>query len=200
MSEFLAVCGLPGAGKSSLAESLRQALSATGAACQVVAPLQANSELVRRISRLPSPTDMAWPERERWMSDYFTLRLLEMTELEIVPGLREGRWVITDRWLPDQIVNQRFFGVEPVARQPAVGRLPHPALTMVLDVPVETALRRNENRSRAAGPFALSREFLEYARKAYRKMAAADTAMLLLDAAVPVQRNVKLILRHLEMS
>ncbi|MEU1320980.1 dTMP kinase [Streptomyces tibetensis] len=200
MSGLLAVCGLPGSGKSSLAESLRLSLSAMGVACQVVAPLQANSELVRRISRLPSPTDMTWPERERWMSDYFTLRLLEATELEIVPGLREGRWVITDRWIPDQIVNQAYFGVEPVARQPAVGRLPQPALTVVLDVPVETALRRNENRSKAAGPFAQSQAFLEHAREAYRKMAAADTTMLLLDATDPWHRNVELIMQHLEVS
>lgn len=199
MSGFLAVCGLPGAGKSTLAGALNSAFAEAGAPSQVVTPLQGNSKLVRRISRLPSPSEAPWPERERWMSDYFTLRLLEATELEIVPGMQAGRWVITDRWVTDQIVNQAFFGVEPVARQPAIGRLPKPTLTVVLDLPVETALERNELRSGLAGPFALRRDFLEHARQAYRGMATAN-ATLLLDATDPVDRNVELILRRLEVS
>ncbi|MEV3998832.1 AAA family ATPase [Streptomyces halstedii] len=200
MNGLFAICGPPGAGKSTLAEALSLALAAADRPCQVVAPLQANSALVRRISSLPSPSDPSWPERERLMSDYFTLRLLEATELEIAPALGAGRWVITDRWVPDQIVNQTFFGVEPVTRQPALGRLPRPAVTVLLDVDVETALRRNEERCRSAGPFALRRDFLEHARQAYRKMASDDTTLLSLDGTAPTHRNVELILQHLEVS
>ncbi|MFE6915487.1 dTMP kinase [Streptomyces rubiginosohelvolus] len=200
MNGLFALCGLPGSGKSTLADALSLALTAVGRPCQVITPLQANSALVRRISRLPSPSDPLWPERERWMSDYFALRLLEAAELEIAPALGAGRWVITDRWVPDQIVNQTFFGVEPVTQQPALAQLPRPALTVLLDVDVETALRRNEGRQRSAGPFALRRDFLEHARQAYRKMASADTTLLSLDGTAPAHRNVELILQHLEVS
>ena len=92
--------------------------------------------------------------------------------------------------MEDLRISQEYFGVDLSAWEPALSRLPVPDLTVVLDVPVEVALRRLRAAGRQ-GPGADPR-YLEHAVARYRRLGGGP-GWLRLDAQAPAERNVAAI-------
>ncbi len=83
----------------------------------------------------------------------------------VMPALREGKFVITDRFVPSSLAYQGVtIGVEAAFQLNAV--FPAPDLTVVLDVPVRECLRRIAARGAARERFEEQRR-LEAIAQAY---------------------------------
>lgn len=112
----------------------------------------------------------------------------------ILPALREGTWVICDRFIDSTRVYQGALGqVDPrlIRRleRITVGTEAQPDLTILLDVPATVGLARAKTR-RAGGAAdrfeSESVEFHEQLRNAYRALAAREPARIaLIDGRAP---------------
>jgi dTMP kinase len=112
----------------------------------------------------------------------------------IEPALRQGRWVLCDRFFDSTRAYQGRLGkVDPALlnamQRVTIGNL-KPDLTLILDVPVDVGMRRAAARRGGGAPDRFEAEdvqFHEGLRDAYRQIAAAEPQRcLLIDANAPV--------------
>jgi dTMP kinase len=112
----------------------------------------------------------------------------------ILPALREGTWVICDRFIDSTRVYQGALGKVDARlirrlERITVGTEARPDLTILLDVPATVGLARAKNRrgGGSADRFeAESVEFHEQLRNAYRALAAHEPARIaLIDGRAP---------------
>jgi dTMP kinase len=180
--------GIEGVGKSTQIAHLARALEAAGVAHLVTrepggTPMAEKIReivLERRDEELPPTAELLL---------MFAARALHLAN-RIEPGLRAGRWVLCDRFTDATYAYQgagRGMSAESIALLENLvqgGR--RPDLTIVLDSPVELALKRARARNAAlrADRFEVERaEFFERVRGAYLARAAASPdRMLVIDA------------------
>lgn len=120
-----------------------------------------------------------------------TLQLLffadreEHLQIAILPALKESKTVISDRYCLSTIAYAAFSGDEKLFVEIAK-HFPTPDLTIFLDLPVEIALQRIEQRNGKHEIFE-KKELLETIGQAYRHEMEkiADEKKLLLDGALP---------------
>jgi dTMP kinase len=112
----------------------------------------------------------------------------------IEPALRQGSWVLCDRFFDSTRAYQGGLGkVDPALlsamQRVTIGNL-NPDLTLILDVPVDVGLRRAAARRGAGTADRFEAEdvkFHEGLREAYRQIAAAEPQRcVLIDANAPV--------------
>jgi dTMP kinase len=108
---------------------------------------------------------------------HWTARL-DHWEHAITPALREGRWVVCDRFADSTLAYQGYgLGVDP-ARLHALHRLvladAKPDLTLVFDVPVEVGLARARERGRADRYEAMDTNFHQRLRDGFLAIARAE--------------------------
>jgi len=187
-ARFLTLEGIEGVGKSTQIAHLARALEAAGVAHLVTrepggTPMAEKIReivLERRDEELPPTAELLL---------MFAARALHLAN-RIEPGLRAGRWVLCDRFTDATYAYQgagRGMSAESIALLENLvqgGR--RPDLTIVLDSPVELALKRARARNAAlrADRFEVERaEFFERVRGAYLARAAASPdRMLVIDA------------------
>ncbi|MGV8942370.1 MAG: dTMP kinase [Lysobacter sp.] len=181
--------GGEGAGKSTVLAALRDALLAAG------------DEVV--CTREPGGTPLAEQIRELLL-DARGEPLAPHTELllmfagraqhvheRILPGLRRGAWVISDRFTDASYAYQgaaRGGDVDFIAQleQRVVGIAP--GLTLLLDVPIGIGLQRARGRGAVDRIEAESDEFFERVRAAYLARAANEPARFrVIDARQPAE-------------
>jgi dTMP kinase len=114
----------------------------------------------------------------------------------VEPNLRSGRWVICDRFIDATYAYQgggRRLSVDYIRQlETMVQGARRPDLTVLLDAPVEQALKRagQRNAGAAADRFESERaEFFERVLDVYRARAAAEpNRIAVVDASQPVDR------------
>lgn len=171
---FISLEGGEGAGKSTQARLLADALSALGL------PVLRTREPggapgAEHLRNLLLQGDITWsPQAETLL--HFAARA-EHVERSILPALRAGMWVVCDRFADSTMVYQ---GDGQGADKTAIATLTRmlraqPDLTLVLDVSVPTSLARLARRGTAADRYErLGADFFATIRQGFRAIAAAD--------------------------
>jgi dTMP kinase len=179
--------GGEGSGKSTQSRLLREALTAQGYTVLLTfepGDTEVGKEL-RRIVLSPETGTLA----DKTEALLYAADKAEHVETVVLPALRRGEVVITDRYVDSTLAYQGagrsldVAEVEQVARW-ATGDL-RPHLTVVLDLEPAAGLERFEGRDRIEGE---SLEFHQRVREAFVRMAEADPDhYLVLDARAAVE-------------
>jgi dTMP kinase len=185
-SRFITFEGGEGAGKSTQARKLVEALRATGA--EVVLTREPGgspgAEEIRRLL-VEGETGRWTPPTEALL--HFAARSDHIARV-IAPALAKGSWVISDRFADSTIVYQGYGQGLDLAwlkalRQSVVGET-EPGLTFVFDLPVETGLKRAQADQRYER---MGLEFHQRLRAGFKAIAAADPARCVtIDADRPI--------------
>ena len=201
---FLTIEGIEGVGKTTQVVRLSKSLSGRGIA-HVVTREPGGTPLAERIRGivLESGDEVLPPTAELLLM--FAARAVHLTN-HIEPHLRAGRWVVCDRFTDATYAYQgggRRLGGDDIRQLEAmVQGARRPDLTVLLDAPVEQALRRARQRNAGAvtDRFESERaEFFERVRDVYRARAAAEPERIAaIDASQSVDRVAAQILKLLE--
>ena len=201
---FLTIEGIEGVGKSTQVARLSQGLSERGIAHVVTrepggTPLAERiREIVLKVRDEPLP-----PTAELLLM--FAARAVHLAN-HVEPNLRAGRWVICDRFIDATYAYQgggRRLRVDHIRQlETMVQGARRPDLTVLLDAPVEQALRRAHERNAGADAdrFESERaEFFERVRDAYCARAAAEPSRIaVIDASQSIDGVALQILNLLE--
>jgi len=179
--------GGEGAGKSTVLAALRDALLAAGD--EVVCTREpGGTPLAEQIRGLLLDTRHEPPAPETELLLMFAARAQHVRET-ILPALRRGAWVLSDRFTDASYAYQgaaRGGDVEFIAQleQRVVGICP--GLTLLLDVPIEIGLQRARGRGDADRIESEDDDFFECVRAGYRARAAAEPGRFrVIDASQP---------------
>jgi dTMP kinase len=181
--------GGEGAGKSTVLAALREALLAAGE--EVVCTREpGGTPLAEQIRDLLLDTRHEPPAPETELLLMFAGRAQHVREL-ILPALRRGAWVISDRFTDASYAYQGAArggdaGFIAGLEQRVVGIVP--GLTLLLDVPVGIGLQRARGRGGVDRIEAESDDFFERVRAAYLARAAAEPSRFrVVDARQPAE-------------
>lgn len=198
---FISLEGGEGAGKTTVSNTLRDALRAAG--CEVLCTREPGgtpmAELVRELLLDPGHEP---PAAETELLLMFAARAQHVRET-ILPALQRNAWVISDRFTDSSFAYQgggRGLDVDFIAdlERRVVGL--QPGLTLLLDVDV--ACGRDRTRGRDLHPDRIERErddFFERVRAAYLARAHAQPHRFrIIDATQPPDRVAAEALAHLQ--
>jgi dTMP kinase len=185
---FITLEGGEGAGKSTQARLLAARLREAGhGACLTREPGGAPG--AERLRELLLSGEIAWSLRAETLL-HFAARA-EHVERTIRPALDAGAFVVCDRFADSTMAYQGYAqGDDRTAIATLTDMLGlRPDLTLVLDLDVETALRRLAARGSAADRYErMGVAFFARIREAFRVIAAADPARcVLVPAGGPVE-------------
>lgn len=189
---FITFEGGEGSGKSTHAAALAERLQAQGIA--VVRTREPGGSPGAEIIRHILLSGIAKPLGAEAEAFLFAAARDDHVRNTILPALEAGRWVICDRFIDSTRVYQGALGnVEAKLirglERITVGKAAQPELTFLLDVPATVGLARAQSRrgGAAADRFeSESVEFHEKLRSAYRALAAAEPArIVVVDGRAP---------------
>ena len=177
--KFITFEGIDGSGKSTQVELLSKYLEALS--------------MDHLIVREPGGTDVGEKIREILLSKgvkmtarteflLYSASRANLTEKIIIPALREGKIVISDRYFDSSTAYQGFGRgiemeyVDVINRFATFGLVPD--IIFIIDVRIETSIRRKNLRDRIESE---GLEFLEKVRKAYLEMAKKGERFVLID-------------------
>lgn len=186
-SRFITFEGGEGAGKSTQARALAEALRSTGA--EVVLTREPGgspgAEDIRRLL-VEGETGRWTPPTEALL--HFAARADHIARV-IAPALAAGKWVISDRFADSTMVYQGYGQGLDLAwlanlRRSVVGET-EPGLTFVFDLAVETGLKRAQAHQRYER---MGLDFHQRLRAGFKAIAAADPARcVMIDADRPIE-------------
>jgi len=176
---FLTIEGIEGVGKTTQLARLSSALRERGIA-HVVTREPGGTPLAERIRDIVlNARDETLPPKAELLL-MFAARAVHLQNL-VEPNLEAGRWVLCDRFTDATYAYQGggrgMSGDDIRALETLVQGTRRPDLTVLLDAPVEQALRRarQRNAGAAADRFESERaEFFERVRGTYRARGAAE--------------------------
>ena len=195
---FITLDGVDGVGKSTQIDRLAQHLTAAGHDVLAVQD-PGSTELGRQLRSLLLDGDLSMHGRTEAL--LFMASRCEMVETVIRPALAAGQTVISDRFLLANVVYQSVGGQVDAETLWRLGDLANgglqPDLTLLLDMPVESAL------ARLSGPAdRLERrgsEYLEAVRLAFlEQLAHSGPRRAIINADQPVDRVSEEITRAVE--
>ncbi len=196
-SRFIALEGVDGSGKSSQAELLAAWYRARGARVLLTREPGGTPLGEHLRSSLLDPAMICSDRAELLMM--LAARAQHVAE-RIRPALAEGQVVITDRFSLSSLAYQgygRGLPLEEIRAADAVARAglwPH--LTLVIDVPLDTALERlGPQRDRIEGEGVA---FLGRVIEGYRELARTDATIRLCDGRPPMAEIHRAIIAMLE--
>lgn len=141
---LITFCGLDGCGKTTMIKWLKAYLEKKSELQEVVLTKQP-TQFIRESSIFRNFTD----ESSHDSYDYRSLSLLaagdriQHSSKEIVPLLRKGKWVISDRYFYSCLANLRARGYRDDRWiYEIAGYIPKPDIAFFIDVDVEEAIRR----------------------------------------------------------
>ncbi len=191
--------GGEGAGKSTVLAALRHALESTGA--EVVCTREpGGTPLAEQIRGLLLDTQHEPPAPVTELLLMFAARAQHVRET-LLPALQRGAWVISDRFTDASYAYQGAGrggdeGFIAELERRAVGIAP--ALTLLLDVPVEIGLGRVRGRGAADRIEAEREDFFERVRAGYLARAAAEPQRFrIIDAARSLEAVAGQAVAHL---
>jgi dTMP kinase len=186
--KFITLEGGEGTGKSTQAAMLALRLESLGIGVQLTREPGGSpgAEIIRHVL-LSGAAKPFGPEVEAML---FAAARDDHVQCTILPALTAGKWVICDRFADSTRVYQGVLGhvderlIKGLERV-SIGDLA-PDLTVILDMPVETALERVRQRRGGATPDRFEAENVEFHRKlrdAYLAIAAEEPGRcLVIDA------------------
>lgn len=187
---FITLEGIEGVGKSSHVRTLVEALQRRGR--QPMATREpGGTPVADRIRAILLDPDAAAPAPDTELMLVFAARC-EHLEMRVRPALERGQWVVCDRFTDATYAYQGGGRGIAAARIAALedwvqGTL-RPDRTVLLDAPVETALRRARGRAPADRFERETASFFERARAVYLERAAAEPQRFrVVDAARPLE-------------
>ena len=201
---FLTIEGIEGVGKSTQVARLSRGLTLRRIA-HVVTREPGGTPLAERIREIVlNSRDEALPPAAELLL-MFAARAVHLTN-HVEPNLREGRWVVCDRFTDATYAYQgggRRLSMESIRQlETLVQGARRPDLTVLLDAPVEQALKRARQRQPLAAADRIESEraeFFERVRDVYRARAAAEpNRVVVLDATQSVDWVAARILGLLE--
>lgn len=201
---FLTIEGIEGVGKSTQVARLSRGLTLRRIA-HVVTREPGGTPLAERIREIVlNSRDEALPPAAELLL-MFAARAVHLTN-HVEPNLREGRWVVCDRFTDATYAYQgggRRLSMESIRQlETLVQGARRPDLTVLLDAPVEQALKRARQRQPLAAADRIESEraeFFERVRDVYRARAAAEpNRVVVLDATQSVDWVATRILGLLE--
>lgn len=196
---FITFEGGEGAGKSTQAAMLALRLEALGLEVLLTREPGGSpgAEIIRHVL-LSGAAKPFGPDAEAML---FAAARDDHVRCTIAPALAASKWVVCDRFADSTRVYQGALGrVDPRLikglERVSIGDLA-PDLTLVLDVPVERAMKRSAARRGTAEPDrfeAEGRDFHERLRDAFRELAAAEPdRCVVIDATSSKQATAKQI-------
>jgi len=201
---FVTLEGIEGVGKTTQVARLAEVLKARGIA-HVLTREPGGTPLAERIRELVlNAREEALPPTAELLL-MFAARAVHLAN-HIEPQLEAGRWVICDRFTDATYAYQgggRQLSMDPIRQlESLVQGARRPDLTVLLDAPVEQALRRARRRN-AGSPsdrFESERaEFFERVRGVYRALAAAEpNRIVVVDATQAADAVAARIIELLE--
>jgi dTMP kinase len=199
---FITLEGTEGAGKSSLTARLRQHLEQRGV--EVLCTREpGGTPLAERIRTLllERGTESISASAETLLM--FAARSVHLENL-IRPALQRGCWVLCDRFTDATYAYQGGGRGVSIALIDALAAAVHPDLapdrTLLLDLPIETGLKRARSRGGAVDRFeAETQAFFERVRETYRERAAREPVRIrLIDASAARDQVLAAALAALE--
>ena len=192
---FLTIEGIEGVGKTTQVARLSAALESRGIA-HVVTREPGGTPLAERIREIVlNARDEALPPVAELLL-MFAARSVHLTN-HVEPNLRAGRWVICDRFTDATYAYQgggRRLSMDAIRQlETMVQGARRPDLTLLLDAPVEQALRRARQRNpdAAADRFESERaEFFERVREVYLARARSEPQRI---AAIDASQSADLV-------
>ncbi len=189
-ARFITLEGGEGAGKSThiryLAEHLR------GLGIEVVTTREPGgspgAEVIRKLL-VEGPSE-AWDATAEALLMFAARR--DLLVHTIWPALRQGQWVISDRFADSTRAYQGYGHGLALAEIETLYRLAVgdfvPDFTVILDLPVETGLKRAATRAGSENRFErFGTDFHQRVREGFRQIAAAEPARcVLIDADAPL--------------
>ena len=185
---LITIEGIDGAGKTTLAAALLDALTARGLDVLLLRE-PGGVPAAERIRELVIDPDLHVTARTEAL--LYAAARAQLVEEAIEPLLREGRWVLLDRFIDSSLAYQgggRELGIDRVrAINEFAIRTARPDRTLLLMI--DSELGRSRSRSRAGRPDRLEREqadFFDRTAAAYLELAAEDPDRIRkIDAALP---------------
>jgi dTMP kinase len=198
---LITIEGIDGAGKTTLASALVDALNARGLDVLLLRE-PGGVPAAERIRELVIDPDLHVNARTEAL--LYAAARAQLVEEAIEPFLREGRWVLLDRFIDSSLAYQgggRELGIDSVrAINEFAIRTALPDRTLLLMIDPE--LGRNRSRSRSGAPDRLEREhdpFFERTASAYLELAAADPGRIRkIDAHRPADEVLAAALEQLD--
>ena len=197
---FVSLEGGEGAGKSTVLAALRHALEAAGKTVTCTRE-PGGTPLAEQIRGLLLDTHHEPPAPETELLLMFAARAQHVRET-ILPALAQGHWVISDRF------TDASYAYQGAARGGDAGFIAHleqrvvgiqPAMTLLLDVPVDIGLQRARGRGASDRIEAEREDFFERVRAGYLARAAADPARFRgVDASLWLEAVAETAVSHLQ--
>ena len=201
---FITIEGIEGVGKSTQISAVASALAARGIE-HVLTREPGGTPLAEKIRDLvlTARDEPLPPSAELLMM--FAARAVHLAN-KIEPELALGRWVLCDRFTDATYAYQgggRGMDVKAIAQlETLVQGARRPDLTILLDVPVEQALRRARERNGGVAPDRFEREKLDFfvkVREMYLARARQEPRRFaLIDASLPKESVTALMLNALQ--
>jgi dTMP kinase len=185
---LITIEGIDGAGKSTLAVALLDALTAQGLDVTLLRE-PGGVPAAERIRELVIDPDLHVTARTEAL--LYAAARAQLVEQAIEPLLREGKWLLLDRFIDSSLAYQgggRELGIDSVrAINEFAIRTARPDRTLLLTIDAD--LGRSRSRSRAGRPDRLEREqndFFDRTAAAYLELAAEDPERIrVIDATRP---------------
>ena len=189
--KLITIEGIDGAGKTTLATALAKELGARGIAVELMRE-PGGVLAAERIRRLVSDPELQIGARAEAL--LYAAARAQLVEEALRPLLREGKWVLLDRFVDSSLAYQgggRELGIEAVreVNEFAIRGL-HPDRTLLLTIDPE--LGRSRASAREAPPDRLERErqdFFSRTAAVYLELSAEDPGRIVtIDASQPPER------------
>jgi dTMP kinase len=185
---LITIEGIDGAGKTTLAAALLDALTARGLDALLLRE-PGGVPASERIRELVIDPDLHVTARTEAL--LYAAARAQLVEEAIEPLLRQGRWVLLDRFIDSSLAYQgggRELGIDQVrAINDFAIRTARPDRTLLLTI--DSEIGRSRSRSRAGQPDRLEREqsdFFDRTAAAYLELASEDPDRIRkIDAARP---------------
>lgn len=197
MARFISFEGIDGCGKSTLLEEAGRLLRERGVS-YVTTREPGGTPLGERIRKMLLSPSAGHISLVTEVLLYAASRAQLLDEV-ILPALKRGDWVLSDRYLDATLAYQgygRCLGVHtirPVLQWATQGLLPHK--TILVDCPVSLAISRIHSRSETLDRMEQENgAFHERVRQGYLELAAAEPGrFVLIDGSRPLEEVLKVL-------
>jgi dTMP kinase len=198
---LITIEGIDGAGKTTLAVALGDALTARGIDIRLLRE-PGGVAAAERIRELVIDPDLHVTARAEAL--LYAAARAQLVEEAIEPQLTQGRWLLLDRFIDSSLAYQgggRELGIDAVrAINEFAIRTARPDRTLLLTI--EQHLGRSRSRARAGTPDRLERErddFFQRTAAAYMELAAQEPDRIrIIDASQPADRVLAAALHELD--